>query len=144
MIYLDSCYILKCYLTENGSEEVRQLTESANGLASCILARIEFSAAVHRHQREGQLSRKDAAHVLDCFQQDEQAGLWNWYGLTQNLLDHVFSSFQFMDPLLFVRTNDALHLACAFQQGFKDIYSNDRHLLAAAPAFSLNGINVID
>ncbi|MCF6311020.1 MAG: type II toxin-antitoxin system VapC family toxin [Verrucomicrobiales bacterium] len=143
MIYLDTCYILKCYLTENGSEEVRRLTQSSNGLASCAIARMEFAAAVHRHQREGKLSKTNAAHVLDCFQQDEQAGLWHWYGLTQNLLNEVFTRFQSMDTGLFVRTNDALHLTCAFQQGFESIHSNDRHLLAAATAFSLKGIDVI-
>lgn len=44
MIYLDTCYLLKCYLTEHGSAEVRQLTLTADGLASCSLARFELIA----------------------------------------------------------------------------------------------------
>ena len=143
MIYLDSCYILKCYLTEHGSEEVRDLTQSAEGLASCAIARVEFSAAVHRHQREGKLSVKDAENVFDSFKADEEAGLWQWYGVTLTLLDDVFTSYQSLDTSVFVRTNDAIHLACARQQGFKQIYSNDHRLLGAASAFSLTGINVV-
>lgn len=143
MIYLDTCYILKCYLTEHGSREVRDLTESADGLASCSLARLEFAAAVHRLRREGKLSEPDAAAVFASFKSDEEAGYWRWYGVTQALLDGVFSTYQSLAPSLFVRTNDALHLACALERGFQEIYSNDRHLLAAASAFSLDGIDVI-
>jgi predicted nucleic acid-binding protein len=143
MIYLDTSYILKCYLTEHGSREVRDLTQSADGLASCYLARVEFAAAVHRQRREGTLSEAGAKAVFDCFEADEQAGYWRWHGVTQNLLDGVFSTYQSLAPALFVRTNDAVHLACAREQGFKEIYTNDRHLLAAAPAFSLDGIDVI-
>jgi len=143
MIYLDTCYILKCYLTEPGSTEVRALTQSADGLASCALARVEFAAAVHRHRREGKLSYPDARSVFDSFEADEQFGFWHWYGLTESLMHDVCESYRSLASSVFVRANDAVHLTCARRQGFQDIYSNDRHLLAAAPAFSLNGVNVI-
>ena len=143
MIYLDTCYILKCYLTEPGSAEVRELTQSADGLASCVLARVEFAAAIHRHRREGKLSETDAKQVLADFRADEDAGFWNWLGLTLPLLDDVRAAYETLSPSVFVRTNDAIHLVCARANGFREIHSNDRHILAAAPSFSLNGVNVI-
>jgi predicted nucleic acid-binding protein len=143
MIYLDSCYILKCYLTENGSGEVRALTQSAEGLASCALAKVEFAAAVLRHRREGKLSDPDAAAVFRDFESDQRSGFWTWFGVTEALLNEAAGTIQRLPASTFLRTNDAIHLACARQQGFQDIYSNDRHLLGAAGAFCLNGIDVI-
>ena len=37
---------------------------------------------------------------------------------------------------------DALHLACAEEQGFQEVYTNDRHMLKAARYFHLTGVNV--
>ncbi|MGH9837847.1 MAG: hypothetical protein ACREEM_03595 [Blastocatellia bacterium] len=45
--------------------------------------------------------------------------------------------------MTFLRTVDAIHLTCASSYGFQEIYSNDRHLLAAALHFKLTGTNII-
>jgi len=42
-------------------------------------------------------------------------------------------------PDLFLRTADAVHLATAQQIGESDVWTNDRHMLAAAPYFGLRG-----
>ena len=41
MIYFDTSYVIKCYLNEAGSAEVRRLAESANGIGCCQHGRLE-------------------------------------------------------------------------------------------------------
>jgi predicted nucleic acid-binding protein len=43
----------------------------------------------------------------------------------------------------FVRSGDALHLACAEEHGFQEVYTNDRHMLQAAKHFHVTGVNVL-
>lgn len=143
MIYLDTCYILKCYLTERGSREVRGLTQTANGLASCMLARVEFFAAVHRHFREGKLEASDVKNVFESFREDEASGYWLWHGLGGSLVEEATAMYEALPATTYLRSADALHLVCARNEGYREIYSSDRHILAAAPWFSLRGLNVI-
>ena len=53
MIYLDSTYIVKCYVNEPGTKEVLQLVQGHPGRASCGHGRLEFWSGLHRQVREG-------------------------------------------------------------------------------------------
>lgn len=143
MIYFDSAYIVKCYLREIGSEDVRALAETGESIGSCELARVEFSAAVHRHVREKQINEKQAFSIFQRFHHDTENGYWTFFPLTTQLMEHGVTAFETLPRHLFLRTADALHILCAKKQGFKTLYSNDAHLLAAAPHFGINGIDVI-
>lgn len=55
----------------------------------------------------------------------------------------MVSRFSEIPRTTLLRAADALHLACAAEQGFTEVYSNDRHLLATAPLFGLKGFNII-
>ena len=144
MIYFDAAYIAKCYLNEPGAERVRELTRDADGLASCEIARVEFASIVRRHVREGHLKRREASATLQEFEEDERNGVWQWYGVTSELLERTRQQVSSLPRSVFVRSIDALHLACAEAHGFREVYTNDRHMLQAARHFHLAGVNVLD
>jgi predicted nucleic acid-binding protein len=59
------------------------------------------------------------------------------------LISRAEKVYRRASPRLFLRAADALHLACAGENGFKDIYSHDKRTLSAASYFGLKGKNII-
>jgi predicted nucleic acid-binding protein len=74
---------------------------------------------------------------------NDAAGLWTWLPLGEEILAAASREFSRLPASVFLRSADAIHLASARREGFAEIYSSDRHLLAAAPHFGLAGRNVI-
>ena len=143
MIYVDSCYVVKCYVMEPGTPEVRELFADADGVASCVHARVEFMAAVHRHYREQRLTAAEVTDAVEDFERDCRSGFWKWLELDNALGSRAFEVIRGLPDSVFIRAGDALHLACAAAKGFSEVFSNDRHLLKAAPFFGVRGTNVI-
>jgi predicted nucleic acid-binding protein len=104
---------------------------------------MEFSAGIHRAVREGKISANDASTVLSTMRQDEAFGLWTWLPLTPHIVRQVVQAFETLPPQVALRTGDAVHLVCARENGFTEVYSNDAQLLAAAPHFGLAPKNVL-
>ncbi len=143
-LYLDSAYIAKCYLHEPGTDAVLDLVESSRVRYSSALARVEVESVFHRHFREGNLTRRDYRKTVDRFARERDEGLWQWLPVTDVLIQAASSAFRSLAPTVFLRSADCIHLTTAQQAGFTEVYSNDRHLLAAAVHFSLTGRNVIE
>lgn len=143
MIYCDSAYLLKWYLPESGSQQVCQLLAQHQGAACCIIGKMETASGVRRAVREGRIAEADAALIFSTMRQDDLLGLWTWLPLTPALIQAVVQAFETLPANLFLRTADAIHLACAQASGFAEIYSNDQHLLSAASHFGMVGKNVI-
>lgn len=143
MIYFDSAYVAKFYLNEPGHEQVRACAISAGDVATCELALAEVTAVFHRKLREGFLTPAEAEIFFAEFDRDVQQGLWNLLPLKPELLEQVAGAYRTLPTTVFLRSADALHLICARENGFAEIHTNDRHLLASAPHFGLQGVDVI-
>jgi predicted nucleic acid-binding protein len=143
LIYFDAAYIAKCYLNEPGAERVRHLAYGADGLASCEMARLEFGSILRRHAGEGHVTRREMTAILKDFEEDEYNGVWHWFGVTSALVEKARATVLGLPSTVFVRSGDALHLACAGEHGFTDVYTNDRHMLQAAPYFDVTGVDIL-
>jgi predicted nucleic acid-binding protein len=143
VIYFDAAYIAKCYLNEPGADRVRAIAYGADGLVSCELARLELASILKRHVRERHVTRRELTAILKDFEEDEQNGVWQWFGVTAALLEKARKAVLDLPNTVFVRSADALHLTCAEEHGFQEVYTNDRHMLKAAKHFHVTGVNVL-
>jgi len=143
LVYFDAAYIAKCYLNEPNAETIRQFAYDADGLASCEIARVEFYSVVHRHLREGNINSTESQEVLKDFEQDETDGVWQWFPLASSLARLACENIVSLPATAYLRAVDAIHLTCAREEGFSEVYTNDRHMLESAQFFQLRGINLI-
>jgi predicted nucleic acid-binding protein len=143
MIYFDTAYILKCYVHESGSPVVRRLLLEHQTGACCALGKLEFAAAVKRAIREGRLDARVLDTVFSVFERDNDCGVWSWLPLSSHLVEIASLAIRSLPADIFIRSADALHLVCARENGFSEIYSNDRHVINAAPHFGIQATNII-
>lgn len=143
MIYFDSAFIAKCYLNEVDSAPVRQMARTTTGLSSCEIARVEFASAVRRYARDTNASPAVVAQIFADFDADVSAGVWRLFPVDSSTLIQAALDLRALPATVSLRALDALHLTCAKLQGFSQIYTNDQRMLASAPHFGLQGVNII-
>ncbi len=142
MIYFDTSYVARLYLEDAGWQKVRALAAS-DQVACCLHGRAEAVAAFHRKFREGVLSQPELRALLEQFENECDAGAFRWLPLSAMVVALLSKVYAALPRTVHLRAADAIHLACSVENGFKEIYSNDQRLLAAAIHFSQNGANVI-
>jgi len=140
--YFDSSHIAKFYLDEPESEAVRQLAESLGQVRCAVIGQIEVAAVFHRKLREGVFDAGAFREVMAQFNDDCGQGLWTWLPLTTALAAKTVAAFARLPRRLFLRSADALHLICAQEHGFPEIYTSDRHMSAAARHFRVRALTV--
>lgn len=141
--YFDTSYVVRLYLQDDGFAKVRELAGSVAGISSAWHAQAEIIAAFHRAFREGRLTQSAYDTVLAQFLNEAADGFYRWLPLTDYIQKRIEYFFREASATTFIRAADALHLACAAEHGFSEVYSNDRHFLLAAQLFGLKGVNVI-
>lgn len=143
MSYFDSSYLFRLYWEDPGFVEVRAHASQVQPLACAMRGRAEVISTCHRKFREGAASNEQFRLLVQQFQNDCDQGGFVWLSLTAAVFQRVEEVYLYAPASAFLRAANALHLACASEHGFAEIYSNDRHLLTAAPLFDLNGVNLI-
>jgi len=141
-VYFDTSYIAKFYFNEPESPRVRELVRKADAIYSSLWALAEFHAVLHRSVREGASTRRAARELALRFSQHIEDGLWNLVPVNEALLRRTSALMVSAPRDLFIRTADAVHLTTAQELGERDVWTNDRHMLAAAAYFGLVGQSV--
>lgn len=141
-MYLDSAYLAKFYVNERDSREVRRAIGSAHSFVSSIWAIAEVTCVFHRHVREGSITPSQANTLVHRFLSHIEDGTWRVVPVTERLLRRVSLSVAGLPAEVYLRAGDAVHLTTAADEGESEIWTNDRHLLAAAPHFGLRGRSV--
>ena len=144
MCYLDTSYIVKCYLNEPGSSEVLDWLEGKSGLCCSLNGRLEFWNAVNRHYREGRLDSKQDNIVFNSIKTDEDSLIWTWLPITKEVVSLACNTVKAISDPPFLRSAYALHLASAAGNGFKSVYSHDKIMLESAKHFGLKGFDIIN
>jgi predicted nucleic acid-binding protein len=141
-MYFDAAYIAKYYVNEPDAEAVREIVEAAPSLRSSAWARLELASVFHRHVREGSLTPNEAQERIDLFRTHVEDGYWELIPVTERLIQKAVTLIRALPRHLPLRAGDAMHVATALDSGEPDLWTNDRHLLAAANHFGLIGRSV--
>ncbi len=75
MNYLDSSYLVRCYVEDRGFKEVRELVDAEQ--AGCAqFGQAEVSSVFHRKLREGTLTAEQLSALVKQFEADLSANLF--------------------------------------------------------------------
>jgi predicted nucleic acid-binding protein len=141
-MYLDSAYVAKYYVNECDAAAVRELIRRAAYICSSAWALVEVTCVFQRHMREGSLTPVQGHELMDLFRSHVAEQLWDLVPLTNTLLGRTAALIRRLSPNVPLRAGDAIHLASAIEAGETEIWTNDRHLLAAAASAGLTGKSV--
>ena len=142
MSYLDAGYIVKFYVDEPDSLPVRRLAEALGEVHCAALGRAEVAAALHRKLREGMFSETAFREILAQFEDDCSRDLWTWIPVTATIVAATVAAIRQVPRSVFIRGADAIHLTCARESGFTEVYTGDRHMRLAAPHFRVRPVTV--
>lgn len=142
-LYFDSNYLFRLYSTEWGAAEVQALSAQADALATAWHGRAELASILLRKRREEALSEEVVEEIRHQMEDDVRGEIIAFLPLTEAVMTRLESVLAAAPATTNIRAADALHLACAAEYGFTEVYSNDRLFLTAAPLFGLAGVNVI-
>lgn len=141
MSYWDTSCLIKLYTPEPDSGLFQNRLAAGGSCVTCDITPLEFWATVRRKESEGVLALGGARKVQSALEEDIDAGLVSMKAcdaLVRAEFALVVDRCHALQPPVFIRTNDALHLAAAKCTGETEIVATDRRLREAALALGFS------
>jgi predicted nucleic acid-binding protein len=135
MAHWDTSALLKLYLAEPDSTVFEGIAPANTSPGTAFIARHEARTAFSRREAEGALPPGEAENLYQSLVSDMEAGLVLEQPQSPALeaeLGDVLRLCLMSSPPVFVRTNDALHLAAARVAGETEFVTADVRQRAAA------------
>ena len=120
ILYLDTSALVKLYVAEEGSAEVKKRIQQADHVATAVVTYPEARSALARRQREGVLSARGIRRAVEVLDRDLDTFV---IVELQKSVAHLAGELAESHAL---RGFDAIHLACALELG---------RLIGTPPAF---------
>lgn len=140
MSYWGTSCLIKLYTPEPDSPTFHAHLAIGGACVTCDIAPLEFWATVRRKETEGILAAGEAEEVHAVFQSDATAGSITVIPCDASVrakFHEIVGQCYSSQPPIFIRTNDALHLAAATCAGETEIVATDKRLREAAVALGL-------
>jgi predicted nucleic acid-binding protein len=118
---------------------VRGAIRRADERVSSMWVIPEMTCVFQQHVREGSLNATQAQEFLEQFLTHVDEAVWKLAPVTEGILRRCSQAVSGLPPGVFLRAGDAVHLTTARELNQPAIWTNDRHLLAAAQHFGLIG-----
>lgn len=106
-LYIDTSAIIKLFIQEAYSDEIRNLVETAELVATGLITRAETAAGINRLTRMGLLDQEQCEIALSNFRRD-----WGEYQRIQ-VTEQIVIRADFLTGQHSLRGYDSVHLACA-------------------------------
>jgi len=120
VIFLDTSTLVKLYFKEPDSDELVNAVSQANDIFLFEIAKVEFTSAIWKKVRTGDMDQETAMQVISCFENDYDT--FSWIFADSAIVDiakHLFQKY----GLTSLRTLDALQLgACISAKSEIDIF----------------------
>jgi len=138
ILYLDTSALVKLYIEEAGSQEVKKAVEKSRIVSTSRVAYVEARAGIARKYREGELSKEEHDQVIEDLIRD-----WDNYFIVE-VSESVAKLGGTLTKRQSLRGFDAIHLASALllrNRTRLDVSFScfDERLKAAAEAEGLAG-----
>ena len=106
-LYIDTSALIKLFIEETQSAEIKRLVENADMVATGLITRAETPAGINRLARMNVIKPAECEAALDNFRKE-----WDYYHRIL-VTEQIVIRAGFLTSQYSLRGYDAVHLACA-------------------------------